>query len=106
MKSLILSKLVTGMPPPSAMPAAFPGLQLTKGDLAAMRSQRWIAGLVRAGQLACLAYGVVYTVRHGGASGLVVGILLAWLIGLAMPMLPASVSAKITAYLAAESGPQ
>lgn len=106
MKNLILSKLVTGIPPASAMPAAFPGLQLTDGDLAAMRSQRWIAGAVRAGQVACLVYGLVYTVRHGGASGLVVGVLLAWFIGLAMPMLPASVSAKITAYLAAESGPE
>lgn len=100
-----LSIISTGLPPASAFPAAFPHLELTTGDLAAIRNCRIIGALVRASQLAALVYGVVYAVQHGGTSGPIVGVLLAWFLGLAMPKLPATLSDKISGYLAREAGP-
>lgn len=97
-----LSIITTGLPPASAFPVAFPRLELTPGDLAAVRNCRIIGALVRACQLAALVYGVAYAVKHGGASGPVVGVLLAWFLGLAMPKLPVSVSDKIAVYIARE----
>lgn len=101
-----LSRLFTGMPDASAFPLAFPRMQLTPGDLAAIKARRIVGAAVRLGQVCALAYGVVYTAQRGGVSGLIVGIILAWLVGLAMPHLPASVCDKITRYLADEAGPE
>lgn len=101
-----ISRMLTGMPDASAFPLAFPRMQLSPGDLAAIKARRIIGAAVRLGQACALVYGVAYTVQRGGISGLIVGVILAWLIGLAKPHLPPSVCDKIERYLADEAGPE
>ncbi len=81
---------------------AFPGLELTDSEKAAIRHMQTLIILVRLIQAACLAYGAWCLWADRSLMGLVIGFAGFALIGTARPTMPASISAKITAYLAAE----
>ncbi|MNQ25016.1 hypothetical protein D3C85_382280 [compost metagenome] len=91
-----------GAPSVKLYAVAFPGLELTDSEKAAIRHMQTLLILVRLIQVACLAYGAWHLWANKSFMGLLIGLAGMALIGTARPTMPASISAKIAAYLAAE----
>lgn len=90
--------LFTGLPGALEITNAFPGLEFTDGERAAIRGVRIMAGLVRLVQTCAVFYGIDQYITGDGLPGLIIGLIIAWCIGFAKPKLPWQVSEKIRDY--------